>query len=189
MTSILLITCLAISGCSHKQAAAPPQAIPQANTQQMQINFDIAEQDGFTVIGTVTTVKIGTDNSEKFTGIWKNFEQYKDQLKPLSANKKYYGVSFGTKKNDVIEYLAGMKVSDDAKSPDKNLVIRKVPAARYAVFKCPGKDVGQTCQYIFGQWLPGSRYNLDTNGCSFELYPPDEWVTRTVAIYVPVINK
>jgi predicted transcriptional regulator YdeE len=80
-------------------------------------------------------------------------------------------------------------VHSDATSPDKALVARNVPAARYAVFKCASQDMGKTYQYIYGEWLPKSRYKIDKNACCFEQYAPKEWANRPVFIYIPISPK
>jgi predicted transcriptional regulator YdeE len=56
-------------------------------------------------------------------------------------------------------------------------------------FKCAGQDMGKTYQYIYSEWLPGSRYKIDKNGCCFEQYAPKEWANRPVYIYIPVSPK
>jgi predicted transcriptional regulator YdeE len=82
-----------------------------------------------------------------------------------------------------------MSVHSDAIAPDINLVSRTVPAARYAVFKCASQDMGKTYQSIYNEWLPKSRYKLDSKACCFEQYAPKEWANRPVYIYIPISPK
>jgi AraC family transcriptional regulator len=151
------------------------------------MKYNIVEKDAFTVMGTQTRITSADENNpDTYTKIWDGFEQYKTQLRPISVEWRYYGVDFPTKEKGVFEYIAGMSVRSDAAAPDPNLVIRNVPAARYAVFKCTSQTIGQTYKYIFSEWLPGSRYKIDTNACSFEQYAPREWMNRPVFIYIPI---
>ena len=82
-----------------------------------------------------------------------------------------------------------MAVQSSAAKPDPNLVTRNVPAATYAVFKCASQDMGKTYQYIYGEWLPKSRYKIDAAACCFEQYAPREWMNRPVYIYIPIVPK
>jgi predicted transcriptional regulator YdeE len=111
-------------------------------------------------------------------------------MKPLSIDRRYYGVSFATDQKGVTDYLAGMMVADDAKPFDKQLVVRKVPPARYAVFECSIENIGRTYQYIFSQWLPNSRYEINPAGSgSFEQYPPEGQEDLAVLIHIPISEK
>jgi predicted transcriptional regulator YdeE len=154
------------------------------------MNYDIKEKDAFTVMGVQTRITSADEkNPNTYTKIWDAFEPYRTQLRPVSVEWRYYGVTFATDKKNVFDYLAGMPVRKDATPPDPNLVTREVPAARYAVFKCTGQDVGKTYQYIFSEWLPGSRYKIDSKACCFEQYAPREWMNRPVYIHIPIIKK
>jgi predicted transcriptional regulator YdeE len=124
-----------------------------------------------------------------YSQIWKEFEPYIDQIRPISAGWRCYGVDFPADKKGVFDYLAGMAVQSDAAPPDKKLIVRKVPAARYAVFKCPYQKIGQTYQNIFKNWLPNSRYEIDDKACSFEQYAMRGREDRPVLIHIPIKNK
>lgn len=169
MCAIVTIACIAAAGCESQQAAPTKKTLPAAEAPG-QIKFSIAERDSFTVMGTLTRVTKAEETSEKYAEIWKKFDDYNDVMKGKSIDRRFYGISFGTKEKDVFEYLAGMMVREETSPANSQLVVRKVPAARYAVFQCPGQAVGKTYQYIFNQWLPGSRYKVDTAACCFEQY-------------------
>jgi predicted transcriptional regulator YdeE len=65
-----------------------------------------------------------------------------------------------------------------------------VPAAHYAVFDCELSTIGPTWQAAYGQWLPGSAYELDTAAVDFEFYPPHSGEGEMkVEIYIPVKAK
>jgi len=180
---VLVTTLITIPGCNDSQQTASDAK------RAGQMKYSIIDLDSFTAMGTLTRLTTAEESGEKYTEIWKNFELYNDRLKSLSTDRMYYGVCFATKQKDVFDYLAGMAVRNDAVPPDKNLVIRNVPAVRYAVFQCPVQDIGRTYQYILNQWLPKSRYVLNTTACSFEQYPPQGKEDVSVLIHIPVSNK
>jgi len=80
-----------------------------------------------------------------------------------------------------------MAVGEVASIPN-GLVVREVPAARYAVFECTLKTIGETWDRIFQDWLPASQYENDAPLPSFECFPPDDARAGDfpVSIYVPV---
>ncbi len=177
-------------GCNENQQAstAPKQSAKAEKAAVM--NYDLKDRDAFTIMGTQTRITSADEkNPDTYTKIWDAFEPYKTQLRPISVEWRYYGVSFATDKKDAFDYIAGMPVHSDAAAPDKALVTRNVPAATYAVFKCTSQDMGKTYQYIYSEWLPASRYTIDKNACCFEQYAPREWMNRPVFIYIPIVPK
>jgi len=187
--ALLSMVCITILGCdAQRQAAATGKAAGKTSPQG-QMSYNIVERDAFTVMGTLARVTTAQENDETYAEIWKKFEPYDAQMKPISIDRRYYGVDFATGQKGVMDYLAGMMVPDEATPLDKQLVVRKVPAARYAVFPCTAQTIGQMYQYIFNQWLPSSRYEINTAACSFEQYAPKEWRNRPVFICIPVNKK
>ncbi len=185
--AIIVMATIMTQGC--KKASPAPKTSAKAE-KSAAANFSIVDKDVFTIMGTQTRIT-STDekNPDTYTKIWNAFEPYRTQLRPISAEWRFYGVTFATDKKDVFDYIAGMPVHSDATPPDKTLVTRKVPAARYAVFKCTDQDMGKTYQYIYSEWLPKARYKIDAAACSFEQYAPKEWMTRSVYIYIPISPK
>jgi predicted transcriptional regulator YdeE len=177
---VLAMVLIAILSCNKSQQTTPD--IKRAG----QMKYSIVERNAFTIIGTLTRVTPAQENADTYGGIWHQFESYNANMKPLSIDRRYYGVSFATKQEGVTDYLAGMMVADDAKPFDKQL---KVPAARYAVFQCPIQDIGQTYQYIFSQWLSKSRYEFNPAAHSFEQYAPQGQDDSSVLIHIPIREK
>jgi predicted transcriptional regulator YdeE len=181
---------VSISGCTNNNQASPAPKTSVKAEKPAAMNFNIVDKDAFTIIGTQTRITSADEkNPDTYTKIWDAFEPYKTQLRPISAGWQLYGVTFPTNKKDTFDYIAGMSVHSDATLPNKTLVTRNVPAAKYAVFKCAGQDMGKTYQYIYSEWLPGSRYKTDKNACCFEQYAPREWMNRPVYIYIPINPK
>ena len=188
--AIMVMVSIITQGCneSQKTSSAPQTSAKAEKTPAM--NYDLKDRDAFTVMGTQTRIT-STDekNPETYTKIWDAFEPYRTQIRPLSIEQRSFGITFATDKKDAFDYLAGLSVHSDATPPDKTLVTRNVPAARYAVFKCASQDMGKTYQYIYSEWLPASRYKLDTAASCFEQYAPREWANRPVYIYIPIVPK
>ena len=148
----------------------------------------ITGRDAFVVLGTMTRITLADENSENYGLIWKNFESFNDQIKPLSTDGAYYGVSFTTGEEGGFDYVAGMAVAGVSTAPE-GLVMRKVPAARYAVFECHVQTIGDTYRAIFGEWLPSSPYMLSSSAPSFEQYPPEGEKGSLVRIHIPIEEK
>jgi predicted transcriptional regulator YdeE len=188
---IITITFVVTCGCGKHHKTAPADKTLAKTEKPAAMNYDIREKDAFTLIGLQIRITSADEkNPETFTKIWDAFEPFKNQVRPQSTEWRYYGVTYPTDKKDVFDYLAGQPVQKGATVPDPNLIIRQVPAARYAVFKCKSEaDMDKTYQYIFSEWLHASRYKIDPKACSFEQYAPKEWANRPVYIYIPISQK
>jgi predicted transcriptional regulator YdeE len=190
IAAIIVTVSILTQGCGESQKDSSASKASAGSEKPLAINYDLKDRDAFTVMGTHTRItSADAKNPDTYTKIWDDYEQYKTKLRPLSIEQRFFGVTFATDKKDAFDYLAGVSVHSDAMSPDINIVSRKVPAARYAVFKCTSQDMGKTQEYIYREWLPKSRYKIDTKGCCFEQYAPREWVNRPVYIYIPIVPK
>ena len=186
----LTMVFVSISGCTNNNQASPAPKTSAKAEKAIAMNYDLKDRDAFTIMGTQTRITSADEkNPDTYTKIWDTFDQYRTQLRPISLELRFFGVTFATNKKDAFDYIAGMSVHNDAAKPDPNLVTRKIPAARYAVFKCASQDMGKTYEYIFSQWLPASRYKIDNKACCFEQYAPREWMNRPVYIYIPINPK
>jgi predicted transcriptional regulator YdeE len=143
--------------------------------------------DPFEVMGTMSRIKPEEESSETYVLVWKTFESHLDTIRPQSTDQAYYGVNFPTEDEGVFDYVAGMAVAG-ADAPSEGLVIRRIPAARYAVFECPASKIGETYQHIFRTWLPGSPYQTSISVPVFEQYAP-EGEDPLVRIHVPIEEK
>ena len=148
----------------------------------------ILEREPFVVIGTITQLNVKEDNIGIYESIWQKFESYHSQIKPYSIDQAYYGVSFPTDKEGIIDYLAGMSIDPNVPF-NTELISRKIEAARFAVFACPVENIGIFYQSIFGQWLPNSKYDINSKVPVFEQYPPEGDRESPVHIHIPVEEK
>lgn len=146
---------------------------------------DIVRREGFLVMGTVTRRKPGADHPEAIASIWSAFETHHASIKCHSVDSKYYGVSFAIGPEGSFDYMAGMAVKPVEEIPE-GLEVRAVPAATYAVFACPVQFIGQTYQYIFGEWRKGSGYETDDEKPAFEEYPPAAESNAPVLLHIPI---
>ena len=139
-------------------------------------------------MGTVTRRNSGTERPETFTAIWNEFETHHEKIRLHSVDAKYYGVSFGAAPDGSFDYLAGMAVGRVGEVP-AGVQVREVPAGTYAVFACGVQSIGQTYNYVFGEWRLTSGYEMDPTKSAFEQYPPAVETNAPVLIHIPVRDK
>jgi len=143
----------------------------------------ITERDAFTALGVQERF---TPENEDHEGVWKRFMAHHDLLHGLSTDKAYYGVNFDVPGRDDIDYLAGMAVPADTTCPE-GLVLRDVPAARYAVFACAVATIHATYEHIFHTWIHTSPYTHDDPKPCFEQYAPGTDSGQSeVLIHIPI---
>lgn len=146
----------------------------------------IVDRESFFVLGTVTRVTPDDEGNESFYAtIWKEFEEHHERVRRHSADQAYYGISFTAGEEQPREYVAGMAVGEGISAP-AGLAIRRIPAARYAIFECPVAGIGETYGYIFRDWLPHSPYELNREAPVFEQYPPEGETDTPVRIHIPI---
>lgn len=90
----------------------------------------------------------GSETPELFTRIWKEFESYRQRIAAVAIGRHYFGVSFPTNQEDETDYVAGMRVGDDAPVLP-GLEKRTVSGGQFAVFECPVEAIGAMYQHIF----------------------------------------
>jgi len=149
---------------------------------------EIVKRDAFVVMGIAERVTPAEEDPTTYERIWRRFEGFQDQIKQYSVDQAYYGVSFATDEEGVIDYVAGMAVGKVEAIPE-GLVIREIPAARCAVFECPVEHIGETYRYIFADWFPKSPYVVDEVAASFERYPPMGEEGVPIQIHIPVTER
>jgi predicted transcriptional regulator YdeE len=149
----------------------------------------IVDRGEFTVLGVLVE---GLDPGEVggFEEVWgERFMSYHERIAQHSTDNAYYGVTFATEGGRRINYLAGMAVAG-VDEPPEGLVLRRIPAAREAVFQATVATVHKAYHLIFGEWLPASDYELDVSMPGFERYPPGtSSIESQVSIHVPVRER
>ena len=131
------------------------------------------ERGKFDVIGLkcITSLK-NNQNKKDVPELWNKFMKSQQNIKNKLNKNVFYGICIEDKNNaEDFEYIAGVEVKD-FKDQQKELVTKKVPASKYAVFTHKGdiNEIEKTWDYIFGKWLPDSEIKLNQKGLNFELY-------------------
>ena len=183
LTALIVLFVIA-TGCGNQRAVKNQLTVLTEEVKPPTMR----DRAAFTIMGTSCRMTPSEETGENYAKIWSDFEQYNEQLKQISTDKKYYGATFNTQQTGQIDYVTAMVVPDGTEPIDQGLVVRKIPAAQYTVFECPVEQIGQTYQYIMSQWLPASPYSISSNTPSFEEYPP-EGQDGPVCIYIPVTKK
>jgi predicted transcriptional regulator YdeE len=145
----------------------------------------ILELEGFRVLGLARRLPAEEQTEEVFGVIWSGFESRIGEIRVHATDGAFFGLSFPGDLPGEVEYVAAMAVSPTIASPE-GMVIREVPAARYAVFDCPVTSIGETYRFVFEAWLPNSGYHLNAVVPVFERYPPEEQGSSSVQIHVPI---
>ena len=119
------------------------------------------------------------NNHDVIPDLWKKFYKRINEIENRLGDKTYGVIYINPKKsNDKSEnlhenliYLAGVRVRSDKKIP-KGMLSYLVPADQYGVFQhCgPINGIDQTLNYIFGTWLPQSKYSTPDRA-NIEIFP------------------
>lgn len=127
--------------------------------------------------------------------LWGRFAPRMHEVRNRTGNATY-GICCppedGQRDSDHFTYVAAVGVSSLENIPDGMTGV-EMPAREYAVFAYDGgigPRLPQTLQYIFGEWLPNSGYELA--GADFEYYDnrfDPVSGQGTFFIYVPVTRK
>lgn len=137
------------------------------------LSAQIKHKDAFRVVG-ITCQNTMKDN--KIPALWNDFNQkicgnVPDAVNPgVALGICYYLEHLEMNENTPFTYLAGVEYPKDTQCP-KDLQLRDVPAADYAVFEHHGAldTLNQTYIAIYNEWLPKSGYKRK-NTDDFELY-------------------
>lgn len=146
---------------------------------------EMMERGPIQIVGILTR---GKPEELNYPDIWANqYMKYDEQIKPFSPDKGYFGAWLGEEGEPA--YLAGMAV-EGMTEIQEGLVLRTLPAAKYAVFTCTMATISAAYPFIYQQWLPTSPYELDVSASDFEYYPPNgDSPDAPVRIFIPVKQK
>ena len=126
-----------------------------------------------------------TAEEQDFSAFWDRFMVRAEEIEPFRIEPGYYGVDYLPDETGVFEYIPGIAVGDvDAIS--EGLIVRDVPAGRYAAFACQVSTMQRTYDAI-EEWLASSTYVRDESRPSLESYASGG--AEGVVIYVPVRPK
>jgi predicted transcriptional regulator YdeE len=178
--------CAITAGCNN-QPKQQNQRLSQTKGEK-DMEPTICSREAFAVMGISNRMSIAEESGADYKKIWSDFEKYNEPLKKISVDQKYYGLTFATDKQNIVDYVVGMAVPEKT-APIEGLIIRPIPAAEYAIFECPVQNIGPTYQYIINKWLPNSPYTISPAAPSFEEYPSESQGKLPVRINIPVSKK
>jgi predicted transcriptional regulator YdeE len=115
-----------------------------------------------------------TPDNEDFEGIWKRFMKYHDFIKDYNVDGAFYSANYVGEEHVSMDYLVGMLVNNVDPVPER-LTLRVIPASKYPVFECTVKELSDTYDWIFKEWLkttPHKRPRQTSPKADFERYPP-----------------
>ncbi len=141
----------------------------------------------FLVMGIVRRIRGVTLDTGVIEQVWRQFESHHDLVRPLSTDLSYYGIRFPVNGGEGIDYHAGMAVRKAHTTP-AGLMVREIPAARYAVFRCMPGQVESMLRAVITDWLPHSGETRDPHAPVFEQYPPENASDPFVLIHLPVMD-
>lgn len=130
----------------------------------------------------------GTNRQGEIPGLWPSFQRRADQI----PNRTAPGVTLGVclpvpQMTDAseIDWLWAAEVDAAPASLPHGMVLRILPASRYAVFTHRGsvEQLAETYRYIMGAWFPRTAYT-PVQAPDFELY--DASSPDVVTIYMPL---
>lgn len=124
----------------------------------------VKEWPAFTVVGLLYS---GRNNAGQIPALWEKLDARIHEIPHRP------GAAFGVIDNFDMEqgsfdYVAGFEAAPDADLPD-DVVLKDVPAQRYAVFDTTLADLRDTIDQIYGGWFPTSGFQRGP-GPEFELY-------------------
>jgi len=120
---------------------------------------------------------VGKNENNEIPGIWEIFNQRHHEIQQ-NDDKCAYGlcftkpdVSIGEFEHGEFEYVAAASVDEDASVP-AGMVLRHVPAYKYAVFTHHGKldTLGDTYKYIYEVWIPQAEEQVHPDRFDMEVY-------------------
>jgi predicted transcriptional regulator YdeE len=126
------------------------------------------DRPAFHVLGPQARIDPG---SADYSALWQRFEKRADEVESLATDEGGYAVYFDCEEPGKADWVGGIAVPPGTKPPE-GWVLREIPAARYAVFECPIREIGPTWGAILGEWLRGSGYEADEPKPAFEYFPP-----------------
>ena len=164
----------------------------------MKIEPRLTTQNRILVMGfKITTSTIDEKNHKDIPFFWQEYlnNGNKELLHNSSNIAKHgeYGICCNFK-NDAFDYFLGVQVNDKSLQTFEYFTI---PAGKFLVFTTVpvrkenfSSEIQNTWKYIYGEYLPNSKYKFDMTNVDYEYYDQkcmnDE---LSMDIYIPVVEK
>ncbi|MFS1512119.1 GyrI-like domain-containing protein [Chengkuizengella sp. SCS-71B] len=117
------------------------------------------KKDEFKIAGLQCLTLMEQDEYQKDIGqLWEEFMGTLPNIKNKTNESKTYGLCFDFKETNEYSYVSGVEIDDPNISLPDKVVVKTIPASRYAVFTYKGdmSGVGAAFKYIYETWLPQS---------------------------------
>ena len=142
------------------------------NRKEHEMEPQFVELPAFTVVG---LRYYGRNENQEIAQMWGEFNQKSSLIQNVHPGSPAYGICYtvpGAPMGE-FEYVASFAV-DQVEGVPPDMVVRQVPAHKYAVFTHVGslQKLSDTYRYIYETWLPQSGYQA-TGDLDFELYNED----------------
>lgn len=146
----------------------------------MEVSF--TQREGFTVLGVLNRIDPMTAD---YPGIWQDqFAPRAAEMEALAIDDGPLSVFFAAGEGQLLDMIAGMIVPAGT-VPPAGLVVRDVPAGRYAMVTTPLANLHATWLWFFGEWQQASGIRIDMSRPCFEYYPPAAGMEQA-EVWVPV---
>ncbi len=159
------------------------------------MDYRIVERKEYEVVGKLikTSCKDG-ENFRRIPEFWG--ECYKDgtveKLCAASAGKDLLGICMDMEyEKEQMSYM--IAVEKDGSNTDSSLIIRKIPAANWAVFTSIGPLPGaiqKVWERVYQEWLPATGYE-HAEAPELEVYPLGDTTAEDYRceVWIPVVKK
>ncbi|NBI27527.1 GyrI-like domain-containing protein [Chengkuizengella marina] len=151
------------------------------------------KKDEFKIAGLQCRSQMKENEDQKEIGqLWEQFMGSMPNIKNKTKANTTYGLCFDfDPQTNEYSYVSGVEIDDSNISLPDKVVVKTIPASRYAVFTYKGdmNGVGDAFKYIYETWLPQSG-EKPLDDYSFELYDerflgPNDKNSET-DIYIPL---
>lgn len=151
---------------------------------------DIIQQPAMKIVGIATQYDDGDLSLPK---LWSAFRPYRDSI-PNRIGTDYFGIYESYEESDdstTFVYICSAQVENFNAVPE-GMITRELEAQTYARFTHTGpiSDLEETLRYIWGSWLPKSKYEYAEKP-DFELLPAGFGTgdNNTLYLNIPVKEK
>lgn len=184
---MIIITIPGILAAQPPEITAAPNLVPE-----------IVTLPDMTIVGMQTLV---STKNNIISNLWMRFIPRAGEIKERAKTDAMLGISYDMQeisadpstRESQFFYLAGAIVSDVKDLPE-GMTFRKILKHKYAKFTHRGSldKLGDTYNYMYGQWLPKSAYDVDEIAPEIEWYDnrfmPDS-ANSAFDIYMPITAK
>lgn len=145
----------------------------------------------FKVIGMeIKTTLKENDETRSIPKLWDKYIPRASEIKNVAVEKRDLGLcEIMENSENAFSYIACKEVENFDFVPE-GMVTKIIPTTKYAIFTHKGslESLGDTYEYIYGNWLINSKCEVAKKSCDFELYDErfDNSETSQMDIYVPI---